>query len=138
MNYFTTTPNTRSSCLMYNKLLTENKLSPISFSLSLNDAQNQRNPAKYRELIQQVILYMTKGIDMTPLFATIVKVRTWQGCIFLLLNMLPWQLVVVTITTRHHLLLGLQFCFGPRRTWWFAVVQYLSLPFCYRYPKIVT
>ncbi|XP_028393363.1 AP-4 complex subunit beta-1-like [Dendronephthya gigantea] len=39
----------------------------------LNKAENQRNPAKYKQLIQQVILYMTKGIDMTPLFTTIVK-----------------------------------------------------------------
>lgn len=49
---------------------------PFSYSLLLNNSRNQRNPAKYRELIKQVILYMTKGIDMTPLFATIVKVSS--------------------------------------------------------------
>lgn len=39
----------------------------------LNKAENQRNPVKYKQLIQQVIFYMTKGIDMTALFMTIVK-----------------------------------------------------------------
>ena len=39
----------------------------------LDNAESQRNPVKYKQLIQQVIFYMTKGIDMTPLFMTIVK-----------------------------------------------------------------
>ena len=51
------------------------------FRDELNNSENQRNPVKYKQLIQQVILYMTKGIDMTPLFMTIVKVG--------LHNMLP-------------------------------------------------
>ena len=51
----------------------------VMFREQLDNADNQRDPVKYKQLIQQVIFYMTKGIDMTPLFMTIVKVDFHNG-----------------------------------------------------------
>ncbi|XP_046860504.1 AP-4 complex subunit beta-1-like [Xenia sp. Carnegie-2017] len=47
----------------------------------LNVDGRQRNSEKYVELLQQVIFYMTKGIDMTSLFPVIVKAAATKDLI---------------------------------------------------------
>ena len=71
----------------------------------LNNGENQRNPVKYKQLIQQVIFYMTKGIDMTPLFMTIVKVNITKRYLILsklgTLQYFKWELFVKYIKYVH-------------------------------------
>ncbi len=56
----------------------------ITSSTLLRSAEIQKDQLKYREVVQKVIMYMTLGVDVSPLFSEMIMVGTnRRACAYL-------------------------------------------------------
>ncbi len=51
----------------------------LFFRALLRSADLQKDLVKYREVVQKVIMYMTLGVDVSPLFSEMIMVRDYRS-----------------------------------------------------------